>query len=60
MVVLATSHGRGKGSQADVVSLGANVWTFRDGRVVRLEIHAARRDALALLSPRGPEAVPGA
>lgn len=60
IVVLATFHGRGKGSQADVVSLGANVWTFRDGRVVRLEIHAARRDALALLSLRGPEAAPGA
>ena len=46
VVVLARYQGRGKGSGVDVDVQGAHVWTFRDGKAVRLEIFADRAKAL--------------
>lgn len=37
VVVLATLHGRGRGSGADVERRQGYVWTFRDGKAVRFE-----------------------
>jgi ketosteroid isomerase-like protein len=47
VVVLCRYTGRGKGSGVDVNSEGAHLWTFRDGRAVRLEIFSSRDRALA-------------
>ena len=46
VVVLATYHGRGKGSGVEVEQQGAHVFELRDGRVVRLEIFANREKAI--------------
>jgi ketosteroid isomerase-like protein len=46
VVVLATYHGRGRGSGVDISQEGAHVWEVRDGKIVRLEIFAARAKAL--------------
>jgi ketosteroid isomerase-like protein len=46
VVVLATYHGRGKGSGVEVHQLGAHVFELRDGKVVRLEIFADREKAI--------------
>lgn len=47
VVVLATYHGRGKGSGVEISQLGAHVFRLRDGKVVRLEIFASREKAIA-------------
>jgi uncharacterized protein len=46
VVVLATYHGRGRGSGVEISQEGAHVFELRDGKVVRLEIFAARARAL--------------
>ena len=46
VVVLATYHGRGRGSGVELSQEGAHVWELRDGKVVRLEIFATRAKAL--------------
>jgi uncharacterized protein len=46
VVVLATYHGRGRGSGVEISQEGAHVWELRDGKVVRLEIFASRAKAL--------------
>ena len=46
VVVLTRYRGRGKGSGATVDTIGAHVWRFRDGRVIRLEIFSSRDKAL--------------
>ena len=46
MVVLATYHGRGRGSGVEITRRGAHVFELRDGKVVRLEIFAMRAKAL--------------
>ena len=46
VVVLATDHGRGRGSGVEISQEGAHVWELRDGKVVRLESFAARAKAL--------------
>jgi uncharacterized protein len=46
IVVLATYHGRGRGSGVEISQEGAHVWELRDGKVVRLEIFATRAKAL--------------
>jgi uncharacterized protein len=53
VVVLATYHGRGKGSGFEVRQQGAHVFRLRNGKVVRLEIFANREKALE--SVRGAE-----
>jgi uncharacterized protein len=47
VVVLATYHGRGKGSGVEIRQLGAHVFKLRDGKVIRLEIFASREKAIA-------------
>ena len=47
VVVLATYHGRGRGSGVEIRQEGAHVFKLRDGKVVRLEIFASRDKALA-------------
>ena len=47
VVVLTRYTGRGKGSQVEVDSLGAHLWTLRDGKAVRLEVFSSREKALA-------------
>jgi uncharacterized protein len=46
VVVLATYHGRGRGSGVEISQEGAHVFELRDGKVVRLEIFATRARAL--------------
>jgi ketosteroid isomerase-like protein len=46
VVVLATYHGRGKGSGIEITQEGAHVFKLRDGKVVRLEIFASRERAI--------------
>jgi uncharacterized protein len=46
VVVLATYHGRGKGSGVEINQEGAHVFEFRDGKVIRLEIFASRERAI--------------
>jgi uncharacterized protein len=51
VVVLATYHGRGRGSGVEIRQEGAHVYELRDGKVVRLEIFATRAKALASVQP---------
>jgi uncharacterized protein len=51
VVVLATYHGRGRGSGVELSQEGAHVWELRDRKVVRLEIFATRAKALASVQP---------
>jgi ketosteroid isomerase-like protein len=51
VVVLATYHGRGRGSGVEIRQEGAHVYELRDGKVVRLEIFATRTKALASVQP---------
>jgi ketosteroid isomerase-like protein len=46
VVVLATYHGRGKGSGVEIEQKGGHVFELRDGKVVRLEIFASRDKAI--------------
>jgi uncharacterized protein len=46
VVVLASYHGRGKGSGVEIEQKGAHVFELRDGKVVRLEIFANREKAI--------------
>jgi ketosteroid isomerase-like protein len=46
VVVLATYHGRGRGSGVEISQEGAHVFELSDGKVVRLEIFATRAKAL--------------
>jgi|SRR5215217_2766051 len=52
VVVLATYHGRGRGSGAEIRQEGAHVFELRDGKVVRLEIFATRARALDSVRPQ--------
>ena len=46
VVVLVRDHGRLRESEAEVENIGGSVWTIEDGRVVRVEFHADRDEAL--------------
>jgi uncharacterized protein len=46
VVALTRYQGRGKTSGAAVNVEGAHVWTFRDGKVIRLVVYSSRRAAL--------------
>jgi ketosteroid isomerase-like protein len=46
VVVIYRAVGRGKGSGVAVERRNAHLWTFRDGRAVRLEIFATPEEAL--------------
>ena len=46
VVVLTRYRGRGEVSGARVDTIGARLWTLRDGMVVRLEIYSSREKAL--------------
>ena len=50
VIVLATYHGRGKGSGVEIQQQGAHVFKLRDGKVVRLEIFASRARAMESVS----------
>jgi ketosteroid isomerase-like protein len=54
VVVLASYHGRGRGSGAPIHQQGAHVFELRNGKVVRLEIFATREKAIE--SARAAEA----
>jgi ketosteroid isomerase-like protein len=47
--IMALIHwsGRGKGSGVPLEARGAHVWTFREGRVVRIEVYRDRDEARA-------------
>jgi uncharacterized protein len=47
VLVLTRYMGRGKGSDVAVDTRGAHLWTFRDGKVVRLEVFSSRARARA-------------
>jgi ketosteroid isomerase-like protein len=46
VVVLASYHGRGRGSGVEIHQHGAHVFELRGGKVVRLEIFASRDKAM--------------
>jgi ketosteroid isomerase-like protein len=46
VVVLVRDHGRLRASDSEVQTVGGSVWTVRDGKIVRIEFHADREDAL--------------
>jgi ketosteroid isomerase-like protein len=46
VVALTRYRGRGKTSGAAVDTEGAHVWTFRDGKVIRLVVYSSRDTAL--------------
>src|SRR6478735_7236627 len=46
VVVILKERGRGKGSGAPFQRLHPQLWTFRDGRVIRWESFPSRADAL--------------
>ena len=46
VVVLASYHGRGRGSGVEIHQEGAHVFELRDGKIVRLEIFASREKAI--------------
>jgi hypothetical protein len=46
VVVLCRYTGRGQGSDVDVDTHGAHLWTFREGTAIRLEIFSSRERAL--------------
>ena len=50
VIVLASYHGRGKGSGVEIRQEGAHVFKMRDGKVVRLEVFASRARALESVS----------
>ena len=47
VVAFVTEHGHGRGSGVEVTMQRANVWTFRDGMVVRFQSFSDRESALA-------------
>jgi ketosteroid isomerase-like protein len=46
VVVLTRLHGRMKGSESEVQSHAADVWTFREGSAVRFRSYDSRAEAL--------------
>ena len=46
-------HGRGKNSGATLAEPGANLWSFRDGHAVRIEIFTKRESARAAAGVEG-------
>jgi ketosteroid isomerase-like protein len=46
VVVLTRLHGRLKGSEREVQSMAADVWTFRDSSTVRFRSYDSRPEAL--------------
>jgi ketosteroid isomerase-like protein len=46
VIVLASYHGRGKGSGVEIHQQGAHVFKVREGKVVRLEVFASRARAM--------------
>jgi uncharacterized protein len=46
VVALTRYRGRGKTSGAAVDTEGAHVWTFREGKVIRLVVYSSRQTAL--------------
>jgi uncharacterized protein len=46
VVVVATLHGRGRGSGADVERRQGYIWTIRDGKAIRFEWFTSADDAL--------------
>jgi ketosteroid isomerase-like protein len=46
VVVLCRYTGRGKGSGVDVDTRGAHLWTFLEGKAIRLEVFSSRERAL--------------
>jgi ketosteroid isomerase-like protein len=56
VVACMYEHGRGKTSGLPFERRHVQVWTFRDGRVVRIELFAALDEALAML-PHAPRPV---
>jgi ketosteroid isomerase-like protein len=49
VAIVMTMHARGKGSGVGVVQRTAHVWTVRDGRLLRNELHRAPDRALQAL-----------
>jgi ketosteroid isomerase-like protein len=46
VIVLATYHGKGRGSGIEIEQEGAHVWRLRGDKVIRLEIFASRERAI--------------
>jgi ketosteroid isomerase-like protein len=54
VLVMATAGGQGRGSGAEVVSPSfPHVWSFRDGKVIRMEMFPRKAEALRALGLSG-------
>jgi len=53
--VLVLTHGLGRpeGSEHEVKTTGATIWTFRDGKIARVENYADRAEALKAAGVEG-------
>jgi ketosteroid isomerase-like protein len=52
VVVLARDRGRRSDSDVEVQMLGANVWTFRDGKIARADFYPVREEGLKAVGLR--------
>ena len=46
VLVLIRDHVRPRGGDAEIVSLGCNLWTLRDGKVARIDFYPTRSQGL--------------
>jgi ketosteroid isomerase-like protein len=46
VLVLIRDHGRLAGSDSEIESVSASVWTLRDGKIARIEFFSSRSQAL--------------
>jgi hypothetical protein len=46
VLVLLRDHVRPRGGESEIESLGCNLWTLRDGKVVRIDFYPVRSEGL--------------
>jgi ketosteroid isomerase-like protein len=46
VLVLIRDHTRPRGTDAEIESLGCNLWTLRDGRIARIDFYPTRSQGL--------------
>jgi ketosteroid isomerase-like protein len=46
VLVLIRDHTRPRGTEAEIESLGCNLWTLRDGKVTRIDFYPTRSQGL--------------
>jgi ketosteroid isomerase-like protein len=52
VLVLIRDHTRPRGTDAEIESLGCNLWTLRDGRITRIDFYPTRSQGLEVAGLR--------